>query len=93
MNAGPRLESGSRYRFPKAKGGSAWSKGNSPPVKLALAIGAGSEGPVHSHVRRGVDEGISAAEMQYVALLAIPTLGLPNAIGGMTWIDGLCGKE
>ena len=31
-------------------------------LKLALAIGASSEGAVHSHTRRAVEEGISAAE-------------------------------
>jgi hypothetical protein len=28
-------------------------------VKLALAMGAGSEGGVHSHCRRGLEEGIA----------------------------------
>ncbi len=28
-------------------------------VKLALAVGGGSEGAVHSHVRRALDEGLS----------------------------------
>lgn len=41
-------------------------------VKLALAIGAASEGATHSHVRRGEDEGLTAADVEQVALLAIP---------------------
>ena len=55
-------------------------------VKLALAIGAGSEGAVHSHTRRGLAEGIPAAELEQVALLAIPTLGFPSAVAAWTWI-------
>ncbi len=58
-------------------------------VKLALAIGADSEGAVHSHVRRAIDEGITAEEVRHVALLAIPTLGLPRAVKGMTWMDDI----
>jgi alkylhydroperoxidase/carboxymuconolactone decarboxylase family protein YurZ len=55
-------------------------------VKLALAIGARSEGAVHSHVRRGLGEGIRPGELAHVAVLAIPTLGLPRAVAAMTWI-------
>lgn len=56
-------------------------------VKLALAIGADSEGAVHSHVRRGQSEGLDAQTLQQIALLAIPTLGLPRAAAALTWID------
>ena len=58
-------------------------------AKLALAIGAGSEGAVHSHVRRALGEGISSAELHHVVLLAIPLVGLPTAVKAMTWIDDL----
>jgi alkylhydroperoxidase/carboxymuconolactone decarboxylase family protein YurZ len=46
-------------------------------VKLALAVGTLSEGAVHSHVRRALAEGLATEELKQVALLAIPTLGLP----------------
>jgi len=55
-------------------------------VKLALAIGVGSEGAVHSHARRGRAEGIEAAALHQVALLAIGPLGLPRAVAARTWI-------
>lgn len=58
-------------------------------VKLALAVGSQSEGAVHSHVRRGLDEGLDPEQMRHVALLSIPTLGFPNAMAAMTWIDDL----
>src|SRR5678815_1996225 len=58
-------------------------------VKIALAAGAGSEGAVHSHVRRGLAEGLSPEAVRHVALLAIPTLGLPAAVRSMTWIDDM----
>jgi alkylhydroperoxidase/carboxymuconolactone decarboxylase family protein YurZ len=58
-------------------------------VKVALATGAGLEGAVHSHLRRGRAEGITAEEFRHVSLLAIPTLGLPSAIRAMTWMDDI----
>ncbi len=58
-------------------------------IKLALAIGGASEGAVHSHVRRGLAEGCSADELQQVAILAIPTLGLPRCMAARTWIDDI----
>lgn len=56
-------------------------------VKLALAIGAASEGATHSHARRALDEGATAEELRQVAMLAIPTLGFPRAVAALTWIE------
>jgi alkylhydroperoxidase/carboxymuconolactone decarboxylase family protein YurZ len=56
-------------------------------VKLALAVGASSEGAVHSHARRAMAEGISDKDLMQVALLAIGTLGLPHAVKAFTWIE------
>ncbi len=55
-------------------------------VKLGLAIGAGLEGGTHSAVRNAIKSGVTAAEMDHVAVLAISTLGLPSATRAMTWI-------
>jgi alkylhydroperoxidase/carboxymuconolactone decarboxylase family protein YurZ len=56
-------------------------------VKLALSIGAGSEGAVHSHTRRARSEGVEDAALDQVALLAIGPLGLPRAVAAKTWIE------
>jgi len=58
-------------------------------VKLALAIGGGAEGAVHSHVRQGLEEALSPDEIRHVALLAIPTLGFAKAMAARTWIDDI----
>jgi len=58
-------------------------------VKLALAIGARSEGAVHSHARRGLEEGLSADELRHVAMLSIPTMGFPASMAAMSWIDDI----
>ena len=58
-------------------------------VKLALAIGAGSEGAVHSHARRALAEGLTRDEVKHAALLAITTLGFPRAIAALSWIEDI----
>jgi alkylhydroperoxidase/carboxymuconolactone decarboxylase family protein YurZ len=61
-------------------------------VHLALAIGADSQGAVHSHVRRGMAEGLTPQEMEHVALLAITTSGWPRAMRALTWMWDVTGK-
>jgi AhpD family alkylhydroperoxidase len=56
-------------------------------IKLALAVGADSEGAVHSHARQALGEGISPQELRQVAALAITTLGFPAAMKGLSWIN------
>ncbi len=60
-------------------------------VKLALAIGAGSEGAVHSHTRRALGEGVERAALDQVALLSIGPLGLPRAVAARSWIGDIEG--
>lgn len=55
-------------------------------VNLALAMGADSEGAVHSHCRRAAAEGLTPEELEHVAYLAITTLGWPRAMRALTWI-------
>lgn len=61
-------------------------------VKLAFAIGALSEGAVHSHARRGLEEGLTAGELRHVALLAMPTLGFPQGVRALSWIEDVVGE-
>jgi alkylhydroperoxidase/carboxymuconolactone decarboxylase family protein YurZ len=56
-------------------------------VKLALAIGAGSDGSTHSHARRAFAEGLNAKALGQVALLAVPSLGRSSATRGLAWIE------
>lgn len=58
-------------------------------AKLALAIGTGSEGAVHSHARRALADGLSASEIKHVGLLAITTLGFPRAAAALSWIEDI----
>lgn len=56
-------------------------------VKLAMAIGGGLEGAVHSHTRRALEEGASPDEIYHVVLLGITTLGFPSTIAALTWVE------
>lgn len=62
-------------------------------VKLALAIGAASEGGVHSHCRRALEEGVTPEALKQVALLAIPTLGFPRAVAALTWVEDVTNPD
>jgi alkylhydroperoxidase/carboxymuconolactone decarboxylase family protein YurZ len=62
-------------------------------MKLAISVGAGLQGAVHSHVRRAVAEGIDAASIRHVALLAITTVGWPAAIARLSWIEDILSEK
>ncbi len=62
-------------------------------VKLAMAIGAASEGAVHSHARQALEEGVSAAEIRQVCNLAITTLGFPAAMAALSWVNDVIGND
>ena len=55
-------------------------------VKLALAVGARSQGAVHSHARRGLREGIPPEELLQVPLLAISSIGWSAAMAALAWV-------
>ena len=56
-------------------------------IKLALAIGARSEGATHSHTRQALEDGLGPDELRQVVLLAITTLGFPVAMAGFCWVE------
>lgn len=56
-------------------------------VKLGVALGAGLEGGVHSHVRRALAAGASREDIRHAALQAISTLGFPATMAGLSWVE------
>ncbi|MBI5879719.1 MAG: carboxymuconolactone decarboxylase family protein [Chloroflexi bacterium] len=58
-------------------------------VKLALEVGIGSEGAVHSHVRKSLELEIGPDEIRQVAILALPTVGFPRMMAALSWVDDL----
>jgi alkylhydroperoxidase/carboxymuconolactone decarboxylase family protein YurZ len=61
-------------------------------VKLALAIGAGTEGGTHSHARQAFAEGLTGDEIRHAAVLAITTLGFPASAAALSWLDDVLPK-
>jgi 4-carboxymuconolactone decarboxylase len=58
-------------------------------IKLAISTGARLEGAVHSHTRKALKAGCTAEEMRQVALLSLPTIGLPSMMAALSWIDDI----
>jgi|CXWL01.1.fsa_nt_gi alkylhydroperoxidase/carboxymuconolactone decarboxylase family protein YurZ len=58
-------------------------------VKIALAVGRGAEGAVHAHVRQALAEGVAPEAIRHVALLAMPTIGFPQSVAALSWIDDI----
>lgn len=56
-------------------------------VKLALSLGARLEGGARSHAHKALLSGATPEEIRHVALLAAPTLGFPQMMASMSWMD------
>ncbi len=54
-------------------------------VKLGISIGLSSEGAVRSHVRRGLDGGLTRAELLHAVVIAAPTAGFPATAAAYRW--------
>jgi alkylhydroperoxidase/carboxymuconolactone decarboxylase family protein YurZ len=54
-------------------------------VKLGMAVGLSSEGAVRSHVRRGLQEGLTRAELLHAIVIAVPTAGFPATAAAYQW--------
>jgi alkylhydroperoxidase/carboxymuconolactone decarboxylase family protein YurZ len=62
-------------------------------VKLGIAIGAGTEGGVHSAVRHALRGGCSREDVEHAVRLAITTVGWPRAMAASSWIDDRAAEE
>jgi len=61
-------------------------------VRLAIAIGAGHEGAVHSHTRRCREAGIKDSEIYHTAILAVGGIGWSAAIAALSWVNDVIGE-
>jgi 4-carboxymuconolactone decarboxylase len=62
-------------------------------VQLGAAAALRSEGAVHSHTRRALEAGASAAEVHHALLLLTSTIGFPTVVASMTWADDVIDKQ
>ena len=56
-------------------------------VKLGVSIGAGADRTVHMHTKKALRAGASPEALRQIALVALPTIGLPAALDALRWID------
>jgi len=56
-------------------------------VGLAIAVGARHEGAVHSHTRKALEAGCSPAQVRHAVLLSVTTMGFPNMMAALSWVD------
>ena len=56
-------------------------------VKLAVSMGGNIDRTVHIHSKKALRAGASPEALRQVALIALPTIGLPRALDALRWID------
>lgn len=56
-------------------------------IGLAIAVGARHEGAVHSHTRKALEAGCTAKEIRHAVILSVTTLGFPNMMAALSWVD------
>lgn len=62
-------------------------------VKLAVSIGARMEGAAKSHAHKALQAGATIEEVSHVALLAAPTIGFPNMMAALQWVEAVTEGE
>ena len=56
-------------------------------VQLAAAAAIRSEGAVHSHARRALQEGITPDEIRHALISLTSTIGFPNVTASLSWCE------
>lgn len=61
-------------------------------VQLAAAAALGSEGSVHSHVRRALAAGALPQEISHALILLTSTIGFPRVSAALSWAHDVLGQ-
>ena len=56
-------------------------------VKLAVSVGGHCQRTVHAHAEKALRAGVAPDALRHVAMLALPTVGLPTALDARRWIE------
>jgi 4-carboxymuconolactone decarboxylase len=62
-------------------------------IQLAAAAAIHSEGAVHSHVRRAVENGATPEEVYHALILLTSTLGYPTVSAALSWAEDILLKK
>ncbi len=61
-------------------------------VQIGAAAAIRSEGAVHSHTRRALAAGATPEEVQHAVIAATSTIGFPNVMAALSWINDVIGS-
>jgi AhpD family alkylhydroperoxidase len=61
--------------------------------QIAAAAAIRSEGAVHSHTRRALVSGATPEEVQHAVIAATSTIGFPNVMAALSWINDVARKD
>ncbi len=56
-------------------------------IKIGICVGAGLESALRSHVRRAMQHGATAAEVEQAILLGMNTVGFPRTVAAWSWAN------
>lgn len=56
-------------------------------AKLAVSVGGRIERTVHIHAKKALRTGVNPQALRQIAMIALPTIGLPAALDALRWID------
>lgn len=56
-------------------------------IKIGISVGAGQAGGTRSQVRKALIAGATHEEIRHAVLLATTTIGFPNMMAGLSWVD------
>jgi 4-carboxymuconolactone decarboxylase len=62
-------------------------------LQIAAAAAIRSEGAVHSHARRALAAGATREEVQHAVIAATSTIGFPNVMAALTWVNDVARKS
>jgi AhpD family alkylhydroperoxidase len=62
-------------------------------VQIAAAAAIRSEGAVHSHTRRALASGATREEVQHAVIAATSTIGFPNVMAALSWINDVTHED
>ena len=62
-------------------------------IKVGISTGARMEGALHSHVRKALESGCTKEELKQAVILSIPTIGLPNMMAALSWLNDIIEED
>ncbi|RMG20079.1 MAG: carboxymuconolactone decarboxylase family protein [Methanobacteriota archaeon] len=58
-------------------------------IKIGIAIGTGSEGSLHSSVRKALGHGATADEIRHAIFLSTTQVGFAKMMAALSWADDI----